>query len=268
MMRLLGLPQFERFRGDETIKVLRHRDTRWDLWALRRAGKFDWYQNGQGWDAFGDARYVISFIAERNKYAKFVGVWEVLSKHEKKTRGFRYRTRELLGFDDLEGRLVVQWGEGTRSWTQWLHRKGDKEIFELLPPNYVKRFPGFYDFTLTHNELVTIINNPDSHRDWQRMLSSNAGVYLITDEHTGRQYVGSASGVGGIWARWRHYAQAPSGGNIQLKELLKKDRNRYKKFRFSILRVLEPNVTRGQVLAQEALVKQKLGSKASGLNSN
>jgi len=45
-------------------------------------------------------------------------------KRKKKSKGFRYKTKELSGFNDLEGRLIVRWGEGTRSWAQWLHRHG------------------------------------------------------------------------------------------------------------------------------------------------
>jgi hypothetical protein len=149
-MKLLDLHQFDLFRNDHSVKVLRHKDPRWDLWALRKNGKFGRYQNRQGWDVFGRANYVISFIAERNKYAKFVGVWGVISKH-KKTKGFRYKTKELPGFGELEGRLIVRWGEGTRSWAQWLHREGNKDIVELLPPNYVMDFPGYYNFTLSYD---------------------------------------------------------------------------------------------------------------------
>lgn len=115
-------------------------DRNLDLWQLRRTGKFDWYQNGQSWDVFGDAQFVISFIGESYRFARFVGVWEVTSKRVKEAGGLKYRTRERDGFEDLQNRLVVNWGPGTRSWAQWLHREGDKEIAELLPRDYVKKF--------------------------------------------------------------------------------------------------------------------------------
>ncbi len=267
-MKLSDLHQFERFRNDNSVKVLRHKDSRWNLWELRNNGRFGHYQNGQSWDVFGSARYVISFIAERNRYAKFVGVWEVISKHKKKTKGYRYKTKELPGFKELEGRLIVRWGEGTRSWAQWLHRQGDKDIVELLPPNHVMDFPGHYNFTLSYDQLTTMVTNPDSNREWQRMLSSVSGVYVLLDQRTGKQYVGSAYGAGGIWARWRTYVKSPSGGNILLKELLEKSPSRYKHFQFSILRVLEPSATKDEVIDQEVLTKRKLGSRAFGLNSN
>ena len=113
------------------MKVLRHKDSRRDLWDLRKKGSFGLYQNSQSWDVFGNARYIISFIAERNKYAKFVGVWKIISTHKKKTKGFRYKTKELPGFEELEDILIVQWGEGTRSWAQWLHRQCNKDVEKL-----------------------------------------------------------------------------------------------------------------------------------------
>lgn len=267
-MKLSDLHQFEQFRNDRLVKVLRHKDSRWDLWELRKRGRFGHYQNRQSWDVFGSARYIISFIAERNRYAKFVGVWEVNSKHKMKTKGFRYKTKELPGFKELEGRLIVRWGEGTRSWAQWLHRQGNKYIVELLPPNYVMDFPGYYNFTLSFDQLTTMVNNPDSNREWQRMLSSVSGVYVLLDQRTGKQYVGSAYGAGGIWARWKSYVKSPSGGNALLKQLLEKSPSRFKQFQFSVLRVLEPSATKDEVIDQEVVTKKKLGSRAFGLNSN
>lgn len=267
-MKLSDLRQFERLRNLRNVKVLRHKDLQHDLWSLRREGTFNQYQNGQTWDVFGSAQYVISFIAERNKYAKFVGVWEVTSKRKKQPKGYKYKTKELSNFKTLEGRLIVRWGEGTRSWAQWLHRQGDKDIVELLPPNYVMDFPGFYNFAISYDQLTTMVKNPDSNREWQRMLSSVSGVYVLLDQRTGKQYVGSAYGAGGFWARWKSYAKSPSGGNLLLRKLLQNNPVRHKRFQFSILRVLEPSVTKDEVLEQEALTKKKLGSRAFGLNGN
>ncbi len=268
-MKLLQLHHFQLFRDRTDVKVLRHKDSKRDLWGLHSSGSFGHYQEAQSWDVFGDARYVISFIAERNRYAKFVGVWEVVSKRKrKKGKGFQYKTRELTGFEDLIKRMVVRWGEGTRSWAQWLHRQGNKEIVELLPLNYVMDFPGFYNFTLSYDDLATMVSNPDSNREWQRMLSSVSGVYVILDQRNGKQYVGSAYGDGGIWARWKSYVKSPSGGNALLKKMLKTSPGRYKRFQYSILRILEPSATKEEVISQESLTKRKLGSKAFGLNSN
>ena len=267
-MKILELPHFADFRESRFVKVLRHKDTRHDLWDLLETGKFDDYQDTQSWDVFGKAQFIISFIAERHNYAKFVGVWEVLSKRRRKRKGFRYKTKKLPGFDDLAGRLVVKWGDGTRSWAQLLHSKGNKEINEILPPNYVMDFPGYYDVKLSHSQVRQMTRNPDSNREWYRMLSSISGVYIILDTVSGNQYIGSGYGKGGIWGRWKSYVKNPSGGNKRIKELLSKYPDRYESFQFSILRVLEPGSNKEQVIAQESFIKDKLGSRAFGLNEN
>ena len=113
---------------------------------------------------------------------------------------------------------------------------------------------------------MMMVNNPDSNREWQRMLSSVSGVYVILDQKSGKQYVGSAYGSGGIWARWRSYTKSPDGGNALLTKLLETKPDRYKQFQFSILRVLEPSAQKDEALSQEALTKRKLGTRAFGLN--
>lgn len=227
-MKLLDLPFFSWVRDRRDVKILRHRDTSQDLWALRRAGAFEEYQNGQSWDVFGSARFVLSFIAERSRFAKFVGVWKVHSKSTKPSRGYRYETEELPGYSDLAGRLVVEWGGGARSWAQWLHRTGNKPIFEILPPKSIGDFPGFYSVLLSHHELVTMTTSPEANRDWHRMLSSVSGIYMILDTRTGLQYIGSAYGANGIWARWSTYARTGHGGNHLLRKLLAESQQRAK----------------------------------------
>jgi hypothetical protein len=269
-MNLLDLKHFQSFHDNRYVKVLRHYDSKRDLWDLFRKGKFKRYQDSQSWDVFGKATHIISFIAERHKYAKFIGVFEVTNKKQKPTgRGYLYTTKQLLGFEDLSERLIVKWGDGTRSWAQWLHRQGgNKVINEIVPPNYVMEFPGYYNFSLPYEKLSTMISNPESNREWQRMLSAVSGVYLILDSKSGKQYIGSAYSRGGIWARWTSYVRNPSGGNSLLEQLLSKNLQRFHHFQFSILRVLEPSSTKEKVLFQEKQTKFKLGSRAFGLNLN
>ena len=266
IMKITDIPALNWIKGRKDVKILRHRAPYDDLWRLRRDGGFQEYQDGQTWDIFGTATLLVSFIAERNRYAKFVGVWKVNEKRAKPSGGYEYKTTELPGYFELEARLIVDWGSGTRSWAQWLRGAGDKKVFELLPPNSVMYFPGFYNIVLTHEELALMIANPDSNREWQRMLSSVSGVYVLIDQGTGKQYIGSAYGTGGVWARWASYARSPSGGNVLLKELLAKEPLAHKRFQFALLRVLESGATRDEVLVHEALIKRKLGSRAFGLN--
>lgn len=267
-MRISELPQFSWLAGRNDVKVVRHRDSRLDLLSLYQNGKFEWYQNGQGRPVFARAQYLISFIAERDKYARFVGVWKILGVKKNESNHYRYRSQKIDGFESLENRLIVSWGAGTRSWVQLFHRAGDKAISELLPENYVREFPGFYDFTLSYPQLQKIAQHPDANREWVRMLRAVAGIYAILDTATGKLYIGSAYGLNGIWQRWKAYAKNPTGGNDQLKKRLEEEPGAEQFFQFSLLRVMEPNAQKREVIEQENLLKAKLGSRVHGLNSN
>jgi len=106
------------------------------------------------------------------------------------------------------------------------------------------------------------------NKQWKMMLSNVYGVYLILDTITGQQYIGSAYGKEGLWGRWSNYIQTRHGGNKILIELLKEDPLRYKKFRFSILNVVPNSSLREEVIHLEQITKEKLGTRAFGLNSN
>ena len=118
-----------------------------------------------------------------------------------------------------------------------------------------------------------IENTPLSNITWwfghkHRMLSSVAGVYLIVDGKTGKQYVGSASGEGGILSRWAQYAATKGhGGNKQLKDLIDSDADYARDFSFTVLRTLPRTLTQAEIVQCESLSKRKLGSRAFGLNS-
>jgi hypothetical protein len=143
-----------------------------------------------------------------------------------------------------------------------------KAVVELLPEGYVKAFPGFLNVVLTYAELVAMVKHPTANREWHRALGSVAGIYLVLDTRTGKQYVGSASGERGILGRWRSYAETGHAGNKLLKELVTADRSALQYLQFSILQTLDRALTRPEVLTVEELQKRKLGSRVHGLNEN
>lgn len=261
-------------------RLVRHQDTRYDVRRLFKTGFLHFYQSIQRRPIFADAEVLISFIGQPGTLALFVGVYRVVGLFEPADHalpeGFLYPEMEVSGcfryellkddrFDDLVGRLVIDWGTGTRSWVQ--HFKA-RDVIEVLPVGYVKAFPGFLDTLLTHSELVEIVRNPVANRDWHQMLRSVAGVYLIVDAVTGKQYVGSAYGQGGLLSRWANYVDTGHGGNVQLRELIAARPNAERNFVYSILQTLPTTLTPQEVIAYESLHKQKLGSRAHGLNSN
>ncbi|MEF1220701.1 GIY-YIG nuclease family protein, partial [Photobacterium damselae] len=72
----------------------------------------------------------------------------------------------------------------------------------------------------------------------------------------------------GLWQRWSEYAKTGHGGNKQLKELCIADPLYARNFKFTVLQTLPSNVSNRDVINLENLYKQKLGTRAFGLNAN
>ena len=275
----LGLDLRETPRG--SVKLVRHMDARVDVTQIHRDGQFELYQAYQSSPVFSNAETLVSFLGKGERQAVFVGVFDVQAVSEPGavpleppdalpidvSGNYYYTLLRRPGFDALVGRLVIDWGTGTRSWHQWFEARR-KPVVELLPPGYVKAFPGYLNVILSFSELVDMIRHPTANREWHQRLGAVAGVYLVLDTTTGRQYVGSASGEHGMLGRWRSYAESGHAGNKQLRELVHADKSALERLKFSILQTLDRSLTRREVLAFELLHKTKLGSRAHGLNSN
>jgi hypothetical protein len=252
----------------KSVKVVRHKETKFSLNDLLGTPEFERYQNGQSRDVFANAKMIISFIAGEGTKCIFAGIWEIIGVRDRGDGGYIYDSSNLHCCDDLVGRLIVEWGDGARSWVQWLDGKGNKDVVEILPVGDIGPFIGYYDVLLDYGQLVRLVSNKDSNRSWYNALSSVAGIYLILDSSTGRQYIGSAYGYDGIWGRWSSYARECSGGNVILRSEIERNHEFYKGLRYSIVRVLEPGISKDQVVAIESINKRKFGSRSFGLNDN
>lgn len=249
-----------------SIKLIRHKDRRRDLYSLYRSDRAEFleYQNRQVRDVFKDCQFIVSFIGEAGLTARFVGVFEVLSSQFKNGE-FEYSMEEVQGYEDLKERVIIRWRNGI-SWHQWI--KNEMEVLEIAPGLHYKRFTDYFDLILDFKELVEIVEC--QYSDWKQMLSAIKGVYLITDQNTGKLYVGSAYGDDGIWGRWHDYvATNGHGGNKSLKSLIETDAEYASKhFQFSILMLLPKTVTADEAIRKEQLFKRKLGTNSFGLNNN
>lgn len=257
---------------DKAIKLVRHKSRGMDLYDTYRKDKatFFAYQNKQGKEVFKGVDYIVSFIGEEGVRARFVGVFKILGRdyecREKDEREhFYYKMEEIRDYEDLKERVVIRW-DNPISWHQWIKNK--MEVLEISPGLLYKRFTDYAELLLSFDELQEIIEN--EYPDWHSVLSSVKGIYLITDMHTGKLYVGSAYGENGFWGRWSEYVNTNgTGGNKELIKLIEKD-NKYahKYFQFSILMLLPKTVTAEIAISAEQLFKRKLGTNAFGLNKN
>lgn len=255
------------FLKNARVKVIRHKDDRLEYKEMLkdRKGIIE-YQKTQESAVFSNCDYIIVFSGLDRRRAVFFGVFSV---NGCKSIGgkYHYDLQQVDGCEDLIDRLIIDWGVNARAWHQW-YDKQQKEILEILPSGYIGNFKGILDFVLEFDELKKLIKNPEANYEWHRHLSAVNGIYMILDEKTGQQYIGSAYGKEGIWQRWSNYVANGTGGNKELVALHKSDPNYHKNFKFSVLQTLPSNMSDKEVIAVEALYKQKLGSRVHGLNRN
>jgi len=243
-------------------KLVRHQHlSKYDMEALERSGWFELYQQYQKRPVFENTDRVVSFIGAKGTWARFVGVYDIVDRlpairgpmpkgcphPEWKANSAKfYVMKKDSAFDDLENRVVVDWGRSTRSWHQGLR---NKRVMEILAPGQVlPPFQDYLEFSLSFDDLKAIVSAPEAHREWRARLSAVAGIYLIVADTTGELYVGSAHGEGGIWGRWRQYVRTGHGGNVLLRQLCEKSLDYPERFRFSILQVLPKTFTHAEVL--------------------
>lgn len=269
-------------------KIVRHQDPSHDLHDLYRRGIefLEEYQRHQSRPVFDSAEYVVSFLATEQMFAKFVGIYRCEGPAARKgekgyptsfhppeivrlfgASAYYYTLKRKTEFDELRDRLIVDWRPSNpRNWVMSLDGH-DKSVFQLHPPGYVKDWTDYLGFTLTFDELTRVVRSRQANSPWRDALSATGGVYVILDTETGQQYVGSASGEGGgIFGRWTNYVETGGhGGNVELIPIV--NRGGAAKFVFSLLDVL-PLSAKKQIVQREGLWKQKLGSRAHGLNKN
>jgi hypothetical protein len=279
---LLDILKLAGFKTTQPTKLVRHQHRQYPIQEVRRHDWLELYQSYQGKPKFHDVSQIVSFYGLSGTRAGFYGVYKVLghspagkgpilpacewSQQWKRDSEFFYELTLDRRFTDLRDRLIIDGGPGTQAWCQRLDNKPVLEILEpgrKLPP-----FDDFLEFSLTYPQLNDLFEHEEAHRDWRASLSAVAGIYLILAQTSGNLYVGSAYGESGIWGRWRKYTTSGDGGNVQLRKLIRKDRSYPEQFRFSVLQILPKTMARDQVLQRETKYKEKLGTRAVGLNSN
>jgi hypothetical protein len=186
--------------------------------------KFKEWQESQTQKNF-QRPYVVSLIHLEKSNWLYAGIYKIngepreVSKENKIT--YYYDTTLLENQEDHIGRLVLQFDKGFRA-SYLLGEKYLKQIaiVQILEERKtIGEFPGFNKVRISHQELERIIRL--NEKSWVGALSSVKGVYLITDQSNGKQYVGSATGNEGIWSRWLSYSTSGHGGNKELLAILK-----------------------------------------------
>ena len=281
-MSLLYLSDILRRTGIELnkVKLIRHVLSDREFRKCYESGFVKEYTQIQKVGFSSNYEYWIVFISDKGTSCKLYACYKV--------NGWRPNTSELIPNDfpyptwfngsgvyfsldkttlleEFEGRLIIDWGKATRSW----HQKATTEKPVLAIQSSKKtQFNGYENVILDYYTLKVIIEDPVVYENWHTALSSVYAIYLITDMYSGKQYIGSAYGKGGLLSRWACYVATKHGGNNGMKDIICQHPERYQYFQFSILQVLPKTITDDEVIHFEGLYKDKLLTRKFGMNEN
>ena len=232
------------------------------------AGGFDAWQSVQSRRNF-ERPFVLSLIQlpERDRWL-YVGTFNSGPVMETPGEPYRYGLVRRPACEEFQGRMVVTFSRpGRQSYLFGETCTPTMTVHEIrAEPLHLDEFPGFKKVDLPFTELEIIVRQ--SIASWRTVLSNVAGVYLISDPEAGKLYVGSATGEGGIWGRWRSYTDG-HGKNKALEELVSKEgTERAAAFRFSILEIADLHTSAEEVLQRESHWKRVLLTRGHGYNRN
>jgi hypothetical protein len=182
---------------------------------------------------------------------------------------FEYSTRELGGLEHLTGRTIVRFEKKFRA----SYLKAKKYLDSLIVCEIrdqrmsINDFPGYHSVLLPFRLLCTIVR--EDLPSWKSALSNVAGIYIITDNKTGKHYIGSAYGGQGLWQRWVEYAKDGHGNNRELIQIIDTNGKEYvKHFQLAILEICDPNTNNEYIISREPHWKDVLRSREFGYNTN
>lgn len=227
------------------------------------------FQRWQCWQSQTNfkRRFVLTLIQmQKPDHWLFAGVYDSAGV-KPDGDGYLYQLKERSECTSLQGRLIVNFKRTGRQsylladvWTRQM-LVGEVRAERLSVPE----FPGFKALKITKALLDVVVR--ENHETWRGAMSNVAAVYLISDPETGRFYVGSATGAGGLWQRWCEYAANGHGGNRDLKARLK-EKGSASALQFSVLEIADTHTSEREILAREAHWKSVLLTRIHGFNAN
>ena len=265
-------------------KIVRHPLSKEDIREVHKCGMLADYQASQVIHWFDNCSYVASFVGTTKTEAKFFGLYEItgtidgadVRKKMPKDYPFPdhfdashryYVMKKMDVMSELIDRLYIEWGKGTQAWCQ--RAENDKAVLSIASREEIP-FPGYEALILNYSQLSDIVYGDVRYQKWREALSNVNGIYLICDTKHHKQYVGSTYNNDGILKRWDEYVKTCDGGDVKIKEHLKKHPKAYQDFQFTILKLLPNPVTQKEAVDAETLYKKKLCTynEEYGLNLN
>lgn len=179
----------------------------------------------------------------------------------------------LERFKPLFGRLVIKCKKGN-TYSRHVFFLSDyldqTTVKEILPCLYSgESFEGYDRVHLPYNRLADVFNGKIMPTYYEA-LKKITGVYCLTDTQTGKLYIGSATGEGGVAQRWGNYLDSKHGGNKKLIALYDKKGPEYfeKHFTYTLLEYFGLSYDPIKILEREQYWKKCLDTIRNGYNDN
>lgn len=256
-----GTPPFIEFYTDYSLEErAQGKCERFSYWP--------WYGKQKN---FKPGQWVFSFIRKNGDEWLFVSAAKILETPENKRAVFEVLDR----FQPLFGRLIINLKKGntySRYVFNMIKYLNDAYVKEILPAVYNgEEFKGYDNVQLKFSEFKKIITGLKLPT-FYAALSSVKGIYCLTDTKTGKLYIGSAYGDGGVAQRWGNYLdpKIPGGGNAKLISLYKEQGEEYfeKYFTFTLIEYFGMFYPQEKILERERYWKERFKTREFGYNSN
>ena len=238
----------------------------------KRCSYWAWYGKNRRNFHVGD--WVFSFMRlYRQDEWLFVSAAEIIEMPERGAENGYATVRILDQYAPLFGRLIINLHRGNKfslyvfNLDSYLNEATVKEI---LPALYSGDTFGGYDRVHLPYAKLDRIFRREIMPSYYDALESVTGVYCLTDTRTGKLYIGSATGEGGVAARWGNYLDSKHGGNKKLRELYDREGEEYfrENFEFTLLEYFGMSYDPQKVLEREQWWKDCLDTRAHGYNDN
>lgn len=185
----------------------------------------------------------------------------------------RATVKILERYKPMFGRLIIKCKKGNTfsryvfNLSKYINQAVVKEILPCIYSG--ETFEGYDKVNLPFHRLADIFSGrilPTYYEALQQVT----GVYCLTDTHTGKLYIGSATGEGGVAQRWGNYLDSKHGGNKKLIALYRQKGAEYfeKYFTFTLLEYFTLSYDPLKVLEREQYWKHCLSTIKNGYNDN
>lgn len=217
---------------------------------------------------FHPGNYVFSFIRIHGNEWLFVSAAEIICP----TDGWA-KVKILDRFMPFFGKLVIKCHKGQAMGRYTFNLKKylqEAEVKEILPCLYSgEKFEGYDRVHLPYKKLADIFEGKIMPT-YTEALKQISGVYCLTDTKTGKLYIGSAYGEGGVAKRWGDYFSTKDGNNKRLIALKKKEGEKYfeQNFTFTLIEFFGKDYDKDKIINREQYWKTCFDTISNGYNAN